>query len=105
MKLKASPIIDSVDQRVLRRRMTVSMMMMIVMMISLSLASIETSSSYKPDTRKCCLLSEVLVEEGPGQRRCTEVAKIGGTSGVLNPKTWRGHELKVTYLQFSQKIF
>ena len=70
--------------------------MIVLMMISASLASIETSSSYKPDTRKCCLLSEVLVEEGPGQRRCTEVAKIGGAgAGALNPKTWRGHELKV----------
>lgn len=65
---------------------------LVTMLGSLALASIETSS-YKPDTRKCCLLSEVLVEEGPGQRRCTEVAKIGG--GIINPKTWRGHELKV----------
>ena len=36
------------------------------------LASIETSN-YKPDTRKCCLLSEVLVEVAPGDRRCTKV--------------------------------
>ena len=77
-----------------RSTMTVKRIVMFLMTFSSSLASIETSSSYKPDTRKCCLLSEVLVEEGPGQRRCTEVAKIGG-AGVLNPKTWRGHELKV----------
>ena len=79
----------------LQSKMTTGVIMMLPMvMISASLASIETSSSYKPDTRKCCLLSEVLVEEGPGQRRCTEVTKIGG-AGAINPKSWRGHELKV----------
>ena len=46
---------------------------LVVLLVPGVLASIETSN-YKPDTRKCCLLSEVLVEVAPGDRRCTKVA-------------------------------
>ena len=47
--------------------------LVVVLLVPGVLASIETSN-YKPDTRKCCLLSEVLVEVAPGNRRCTKVA-------------------------------
>ena len=53
--------------------MVPSMARLVVLLVPGVLASIETSN-YKPDTRKCCLLSEVLVEVAPGDRRCTKVA-------------------------------
>ena len=46
--------------------------LVVLLLVPGVLASIETSN-YKPDTRKCCLLSEVLVEVAPGDRRCTKV--------------------------------
>jgi hypothetical protein len=48
----------------------------------------------KQDTRKCCLLSEVYVEEGPGEagRICTSVEKIGHSN--LTPMQWRGKKLQ-----------
>ena len=52
--------------------MVPSMARLVVLLVPGVLASMETSN-YKPDTRKCCLLSEVLVEVAPGDRRCTKV--------------------------------
>ena len=47
---------------------------------------------FKENTRKCCLMSEILVEVGPGNRTCTNVNKIG--LGVdLKPMMWRGLSL------------
>ena len=66
----------------------------VTLLVSSVIASIE-SPNYKTDTRKCCLLSEILVEERPGVRVCTKVDKIGiSPDQDLNPKVWRGLKLK-----------
>jgi len=66
----------------------------VTLLVSSVIASIE-SPNYKTDTRKCCLLSEILVEERPGVRVCTKVDKIGiSPDQDINPKVWRGLKLK-----------
>ena len=51
------------------------------------------SDPPQPDTRKCCLLSQVLLEAGPGQRNCTSLDRVGHTS--LQPRQWKGRRLQV----------
>ena len=71
--------------------MTVTMLV-ILMILSTVSASFERLSS-KPDTHKCCMLSEIYVEEAPGVRVCRPVSKIGGFAD-LNPLQWQDHQLK-----------
>jgi len=46
----------------------------------------------KYDIRKCCGITEVLIEDHMGTRICQSVDKVGVVG--LNPKVWRGLELK-----------
>ena len=74
----------------------------VVMVLSSALVVLgrvgEGRGSMKLDTRKCCLITEVLVEQGPGRRPCTPVQdtdtvkKKLGRPG-LNPMRWQGQDL------------
>ena len=75
--------------------------MMMMMMLMMSLLMVDTvvgridNSRFKGkvQTRKCCLLSEILVEVAPGVRNCTSVEKIGLNNLDLKPRVWRGVSL------------
>ena len=75
----------------------------ISLVLSLVLAGLVRSKveveSYKEDTRKCCWLNEVLVEEGPGTRECRTVDNVGHPN--LNHMVWRNKKLS-DYAMFHQ---
>ena len=50
------------------------------------------SPSRKVDVRKCCGVSEVILESGPGGRECTPGDKVGHPN--LTPRRWRGSRLQ-----------
>jgi len=52
-------------------------------------ARIGEGGARKLDTRKCCLMTQVLVEKGPSQRACTD--KLGQAG--LDPMSWQGKQL------------
>ena len=78
----------------LTRMMMMMMLMMSLLMVDTVVGRIDNSRfKGKVQTRKCCLLSEILVEVAPGVRNCTSVEKIGLNNLDLKPRMWRGVSL------------
>ena len=66
-------------------------LLLLTLTLANSVMSKVETESYKEDTRKCCLLNEVLVEEGPGLRECRTVDNVGHPN--LNHMVWRNKKL------------
>ena len=70
-------------------RPTMLLLFFVVVIAPVTKARIGEGGARKLDTRKCCLMTQVLVEKGPSQRQCTD--KLGQAG--LDPMRWQGKQL------------
>ena len=82
--------VDSCDMAAMPRESSTMLVLLLVMLVvPATQARIGEGGARKLDTRKCCLMTQVLVEEGPSQRKCTD--KLGQAG--LDQMSWQGKQL------------